>query len=222
MCSPLYGSIVNPYYDMRIVMSFIINNVLYMTIFLPLKHMKAPVMYIYCLHSFYMSTNMTDNKKPRQSYTKLQITHPYILLSDDQSAILDDSMDRNTIQYDHMYIQTTPILLFRHTDKHCYVNIIEHANSNMNTLTCVFYYYNNISVHATLVTINDFFYLLNIKEELRVTCEQYFHETTRTTYSVSIISHKDLCNCILQLIGSHSNCASKGNFLIQYTFNFVT
>ncbi len=34
----LYGLVVNPYYDMRIVKSFIINNVLYMTLSLPLKH----------------------------------------------------------------------------------------------------------------------------------------------------------------------------------------
>ncbi len=38
----LYGSIVNPYYDMRIGKSSIINNILYMTISLPLKHMKVP------------------------------------------------------------------------------------------------------------------------------------------------------------------------------------
>ncbi len=35
--SLLYGSIVNPYYDMRIGKSFIINNVLNMTISLPLE-----------------------------------------------------------------------------------------------------------------------------------------------------------------------------------------
>ncbi len=95
---------------MRIDKSFIINNVLYMTISLPLKHMKVPIMYIYSLHSYYMPTNMTDNKKPRSAYTKLQISHPYLLLSDDQFALLDNSMDRNTIQYDHMYVQTTQIL----------------------------------------------------------------------------------------------------------------
>ncbi len=49
-------SVVNPYYDMRIVKSFIINNVLYMTISLPMK-----------LHSYHMPTNMTDNTKPRSS-----------------------------------------------------------------------------------------------------------------------------------------------------------
>ncbi len=109
---------------MRIVKSFIINNVLYMTISLTLKHMKAPIMSIYSLHSYHIPRNMTDNKKPRSSYTKRQITHPYLLLSDDQFALLDDNMDKNTIQYDHMYVQTKQILLFRRTDKNCYVNII--------------------------------------------------------------------------------------------------
>ncbi len=80
--SLLYGTIVNPYYDMRIYKSFIINNVLYMTISLPLKHMMAPIMSIYSFHSYFMPTNMTDNKKPRSSYTKLKgIVHINIIFS---------------------------------------------------------------------------------------------------------------------------------------------
>ncbi len=63
---------------------------------------------------------MTDLKKPRLAYNKHEISHPYLLLSndpyilisDDQFALLDDSMDRNTIQYDHMYVQTTPIQMY--------------------------------------------------------------------------------------------------------------
>ncbi len=57
-------------------------------------------------------------------FHSFKITHPYLQLSDDQFALLDDSMDKNTIQYDHMYVQTTQILLFRRNDKNCYLNII--------------------------------------------------------------------------------------------------
>ncbi len=79
--------------------------------------MKAPIMSIYSLHSYYMTTNMTYFKKPRSAYTRLEISHPYLLLSDDsyllltgdQFALFDDSMDRNNIQYVHMYVQTTRI-----------------------------------------------------------------------------------------------------------------
>ncbi len=47
------------------------------------------------------------------------------------------------------------------------------------------------------------------------------------THSVSIIKHTDTCDCVIQsveiqLIGSHYNCSSNGNFIIYYTFNFVT
>ncbi len=43
---------------------------------------------------------------------------------------------------------------------------------------------------------------------------------------VSIIKWKDLCDCVIQiieiqLIGSHSNCSSNGNFIIYHTFKFV-
>ncbi len=84
---------------MRIGKSFIINNVLYMTISLPLKHKKAPIMSLYCLYSYYMPTNMSDYKTPKSAYAKIEISHPYLLLSDDQFALLDGNMDRNTIQY---------------------------------------------------------------------------------------------------------------------------
>ncbi len=83
-----------------------------MTISLPLKHSKAPIMSLYGLYSYYMPMNMSYYKKSSSAYTKIEISHPYLLLSDDQFALLDDNMDRNTIQYDHMYVQTTPILLF--------------------------------------------------------------------------------------------------------------
>ncbi len=73
-----------------------------------------------------MPTNMSDYKKPRSAYTKLQINHPYL-------------MDKNTIQYDHMYVQTTPIVLFRHTNINYYVSIIEHAKVQYhNVHMCVF------------------------------------------------------------------------------------
>ncbi len=135
----LYGSAVNPYHNMRIDKSVIINNVLYMTstISLPLKHRKAPIMSLYGLSSYYMPMNMSDYKKTSSAYTK--ISHPYLLLSDDQFALLDDNIDRNTIQYDHMYVQTTPIPLFRHTNSNCYVNIFEHAKAKVITSTCTFY-----------------------------------------------------------------------------------
>ncbi len=46
----LYGSTVNPYYHMGIVKSFIVNNILYKNLMLPLKHLKAPVMMLYIYH----------------------------------------------------------------------------------------------------------------------------------------------------------------------------
>ncbi len=170
---------------------------------------------------------MSDYKTLSSAYTKIEISHPYLLLSDDQFALLDDNMDRNTIWYDHMCVQKTLILLFRHTNKNCYVNIIEHAAAKVITSTCTFVYYQNITVHASLVTTNDFLFLLNIQEELKVTCGLYNHESIHSAYSVSIVNRKELCDCIIhtteiQLIGSHSNCCSNGNFTIYHMFNFFT
>ncbi len=103
-------------------------------------------------YSYYLPTNMSDQKSTSSAYTKLQIGHPYLLLIKDQFALFDDNFDLHVIEYHHIYVQTEPILLFRKTDKNCYINIIEHAPANtiMSTV-CTFLYYHKLTVHASLV-----------------------------------------------------------------------
>ncbi len=74
----LHGSSVNPYYHMKIIKSFIINNALYLNIMLPLQHNKAPVMKLYKLQSHYLPANMSTIRSQTNSYTKLDIDYPYI------------------------------------------------------------------------------------------------------------------------------------------------
>ncbi len=88
---------------------------------------------------------MSDYKKASSAYTKIKISHPHMLLIDDQ---------------------TTPLLLFRQTNKNCYINIYKHAETKVIASSCTFLYYDNITVYASLVTINDFFFLLNIQVRL--------------------------------------------------------
>ncbi len=126
-----------------------------------------------------------------------------------------------------MYVQQEPLLLFRRTHKNCYINIVEHAPAKTIMSTCTFLYYHKITVHASLVTTSNFCHLLNINDELKITCGKYSRETTRCSHSVSIIKCSDACDCVIQsieiqLICSHSNCSSNGNFIIYHTFNFVT
>ncbi len=83
----------------------------------------------------------------------------------------------------------------------------------------LFLYYHNITIHASLVSTNDFFFLQNIQDKLKIICGLCNHQTIHSTYSVSIINRKGLCNCVIQtteiqLIGSHTNYSSNGNFLI--------
>ncbi len=126
----LYGTSVNPYYSMNVIKSFNLINMLYMTISLPIMSLYGPF-------SYHLPTNMSDRKNISSSYTKLQISHPYLLLGDDQFALLNSNFDQQVVQYNHMYVQTKPILLFRRTDKNCYINIIEHAPAKTITSTCI-------------------------------------------------------------------------------------
>ncbi len=129
---------------------------------------------------------MSNEKTLSSSYTKLQVSHPYLLLGDDQYALLNKDFDRQVVQYDNMYVQQEPLLLFKRTDKNYYINIIEHTPAKTITSTCMFLYYHKITVHASLVTTSDFFYILNINDELKITCGKYIREI-----SVSIIKWND-------------------------------
>ncbi len=122
-------------------------------------------------HQFYLSMDCfhticqwTCQKTLSSSYTKLQVSHPYLLLGDDQYTLLNKDFDGQVVQYDHMYIQQEPLLLFWRTDKNCYINIIEHAPAKTITPTCTFLYYHKITVHASLVTTNHFWILWHQSE----------------------------------------------------------
>ncbi len=88
-----------------------------------------------------------------------------------------------------MFNKNEPLLLFRRTDKNCYINIIEQAPAKTITSTCTFLYYH--TVYASLVTTSHFFYLLNINDELKIKCGKYGRQTTRHSHSVSIITRTD-------------------------------
>ncbi len=216
----LYGISVNPYYSMNIDKSFILNNVLYMTISLPLKYHRAPIMSLYGLYSYYLPTNMSDQKSTSSGYTKLQISHAYLLLRNDQFALLDDNFDQHVIQYDHMYKQTKSMLLFRRTDKDCYINIIEHSPANTITFTCTFLYYHKLMVHASLVITSHFFYLINIYDELKITYGKYKRKEYFTHIQLALSNEQTSVE--IQLIEIHNNCSSNSNFIIYHMFNFVT
>ncbi len=74
---------VMPYYDMDVVKGFTINGALFMTISLPLKHHRAPILSLYGLFSYCLPTNMSDEKSLISSYIKLQVSHPYLLMRDE-------------------------------------------------------------------------------------------------------------------------------------------
>ncbi len=97
-----------------------------------------------------------------------------------------------------MFVQTEPILLFRHSDRTCYINIIEHTPAKTIMSTCTFLYYHKQIVHATLVTTTHFFYLINIHDELKITCGKYIWERVRHSHSVSIIK------CAMLVIASYN------------------
>ncbi len=108
----LYCDSVNLYYAMDIVKSFILNKALYMTNSLPLKHHRAPIMSFY---SYHLPAYMSDGKIGSSPYTKLHISHPYMLLSNDQFALLENNFDKQVVQY---HLTIFYIFLYKYSCPH--------------------------------------------------------------------------------------------------------
>ncbi len=85
----LDGSTVNPYYHMGIVKSFILNNILYINLLLPLEHLKAPIMKLYRVQSNYVAANMLTSPAKVRSYTKVLVRYPYMAYNDESYISLD-------------------------------------------------------------------------------------------------------------------------------------
>ncbi len=182
-----YYMVVNTYYHMPLVRSFIVNDVLFMTVMLPLRHSNAPVLSIYSLESHYLPTNRSDDKKATGSYTCLQIGHKFIAVNRDQYCTLDDDLAHTTLQNDHLHVPTKPLLLFKRSVPNCYIAILNHVPDEVISDTCKFRYYQNIVVPTSLVSTADHFYLLNVNTEIVVACGQSKGKTIRQVHSISII-----------------------------------
>ena len=79
--SLLYGYSVQPYYHMPIAKSFVLHDILHMTILPPHKHSDAPIMTLYLLLSFPLPANMSTDKSTFGSYTQLQTPYKYMILN---------------------------------------------------------------------------------------------------------------------------------------------
>jgi hypothetical protein len=155
----LYGSEVNPYYHMPIAKSFIIDNVLYISIMLPLRHKSTPIMRLHLIVSHFMPTNMSSPKETYGSYTRLHVAHKYMILNDLHYAFLEDDFDKWTIQHDGLHLPTSPLLIFNRNFTNCYI-----------THRCSFKLYRNITVTPTLVATRTHYFLRNVHSELFVLC----------------------------------------------------
>ncbi len=102
----LYDSNENTYYHMQLVGSFILYDVLFMTVMLPLRQSEAPVLSIYKLNSHFLPTNMSDNRKAIGSYTRSQIDQKYIAVKRNQFSVLDNNFTLTTLHINiYMYKQ---------------------------------------------------------------------------------------------------------------------
>ena len=222
----LYGTDVSIYYHIDIVRSFILNNVLYITVIIPLIRLSTPVMTLYRVETFYMPTNMAISKAKFGSYSKLHIPHSYLLLNNFQYAYLASDFSRNTMQFDNLYVPKHPILLFELSYRTCIIDILEHAKVDVLIQTCNFKFYQNITVTPSLVTTASHYFLLNVATDLTINCPTSLY-TPEGVHSVSIITRQSLCRCTLQsktifVTGTDTNCSTSRQFHIQYTFNFAT
>ncbi len=110
---------------------------------------------------------MSDYKEQRGSFTKLQVISPYLLIHNDKYAYLDYDFERDTIQFNDLFVSNKPLLIFKKTRTNCYINIMIHEPAEIIAFTCKCDFNYNISVEATLVTKKTYLYLLNINQQLQ-------------------------------------------------------
>jgi len=223
----LYGTVVNPYYHMPIVKSFIINNVLYMNIMLPLQHIRTPLMSVYSIESHYLPTNMSADRSSLNSYTKLVISHPFIIYNNLQYAYLKDNFEKSTIMFDNLHVPTLPIMLFNRNSPNCYLNIVRHADMKEIMSSCTFDFYKDINIIPSLITTTNHFYLMNIFSTIVIDCGIEVRNVKILVHAISAVERSALCQCSIKskhiyLVGTETNCTSEPNFKVEYTFNFVT
>ncbi len=137
---------------------------------LPLQHVKSPIMKLYKLQSHYMPTNMSEVCSKMNSYTKLDIEYPYITFKEYWYTTLDINFDRNTIKFDNLHVPTSAMLMFKHQQYNCYLNIMDHVEMKDIMITCAFQSYRNISVKSTLVATEAHYYLMNVYSTVIITC----------------------------------------------------
>ncbi len=112
-------------HHMPTVTSYIINNVLYLNIVLPLQQIRAPIMKLYfiiCLliYPFF--------KKHYSSCTKLHIIHPYIVINNNQYDFLEHDFEKTTTE---LHVPITALLIFDKSHTNCCINVVELAYANI-------------------------------------------------------------------------------------------
>ncbi len=140
---------------------------------------------------------------------------------------MDIDFDKDTIQFDNLYVPISALLMFNNKENNCYLNILEHVKMEIITSTCIFQFYQNISVKPSLVTTNAYYYLINVFSLMTITCEVDMAVTEKDSFAVTIVSRLDLCRCTLEteniyLLGTATNCTSTPGLKFVYTYNFVT
>ncbi len=228
MYSLLYGKSVYPYYSLPIASSFIVDNVLYMTLTLPLKRRNTKLMSLFKLNSHFLPVNMSGLITHSGSYTKLQLSSQYIAFNEQYYVELDFDFEKFAIKYSNLYVPRDYTLLNTNRTQNCIMNILDRQEPDTIVNTCKIQFFLNITVEPSLVVTEYNFYLLNIKDDIHLICSENSNFAIKAQ-SISIVSKSQLCLCKIniqgyELIGQSNNCTStrRNTLYMQYTYNFVT
>ncbi len=101
---------------------------------------------------------------------------------------MDIDFDKDTIQFDNLYVPISVLLMFNHQEDNCYLNILGHVKMEIITSTCTFQFYHNISVKPSLVTTNAYYYLINVFSVITITCEVDMAVTEKDSFAVAIVN----------------------------------
>ena len=225
--SLLFGDQVFAYYHLPIATGLIVDDMLYIALTLPLKRMDVNLMSIFEVITYPLPVNMSGAISDTDAYTQLQVDSKFFAFNDDYYLELTDDFVKHTVNYRSLYVPRNAMLLRTDRLRHCVLNILDRRQPEVIAATCKFQYYQALEVSPSLVTTDQFYYLMNVHFEVKIICKAIYKSKSLMSRSLTVVRKEDLCQCDLVfgrylIFGDNQNCTPTTSVKLQFTYNYVT
>jgi hypothetical protein len=226
--SLLFGQQLHPYYHMKMTNGFFLDNILYITLSLPLKHTNFEVFDFYKVSTFYVPSNLTRRQKLINStYTRLDTSTSYLAINEGLYAEFEMDFLEQCEVYGGIYISKTALLHTNNKYPSCVSAIFLDEHHTKIFELCKFQLFPHIHLPATVIETEEYYLLINVENKFSVTCKSNMKSSFQKGHTYSVVMKKGMCQCYLQtdvhiLLTPNTDCElGTGDFTVKYVHNFA-